>query len=156
VTRGGRFHNQGHLVYKSWVTPQDVIKYNDSNLFTNPKNWFEIKKRIGDRPNLNEKFDLYDNGGWEFFNKIGMPVGELYYFDANQNPICSVKEVESGEFRMEFDGDYNTWYCTSIEDCNEHELQAIIDKGCDNVERAKELMVENGYAPAGWYSQDEA
>lgn len=151
IARGGSFNNAGYLHYKAYTQPKDVVNNNQVNLFVNPENWFEIKKRIGDRPNLNEKFDLYDNGGWEFFNKIGMPVGELYYFDANRNPICSVESVESGEFRMEFDGDYNTWYCTDIENCDESELEAIIKEGRDNVERAKELMLEKGFAPAGWY-----
>lgn len=120
VTRGGRFNNAGHLVYQTYVSPSDVLRYNDTNLF--------------DREN---------------------EEGEMCYYDSSGCQLCPVSDVDKGEFRMEFDGHYNTWYCTDIEKCNESELNAIIEANADNVERAKELMVENGYVPEGWYDEEE-
>lgn len=120
ITRGGRFFNGGHLEYRAYVSPSDVLKYNDTNLFDGEND-----------------------------------EGELCYFDSSGHELCPFDDVASGEFRMEFDGHYNTWYCTDLEKCDESELKAIIEANADNVERAKELMVENGYVPEGWYEQQE-
>jgi len=145
VGRGGRFHNSGHKTYLSYTKPEKLVE-DDSNhwFFINPENYHEVKNKLGDRPNLLEKFDqCINDNDYTFFENLGFDMGEDYYFNGSGNALVSVEEVESGIFCINHDGDYDTDYSCYLDDCDEHELQLIVDDGRDNVEEARQLLIDN-------------
>lgn len=140
VGRGGRFHNAGHVSYCRFRTPEEHFNFAQEKnwLFLDPENWHDIKRQIGNRPNLLEKWDNMD---YDFFRQKGFDLGEMWYFDTNNNAIISEEDVESGIFILDFDGGYNTYYTQYLEDCTESELKLIVEEDCDYVQEAKELLI---------------
>lgn len=144
VGRGGRFHNQGHKSYLSYTTPDKLVEDDSKHwFFINPENYYEVKNKLGDRPNLLERFEQCSNDNdYTFFENLGFDMGEDYYFDGGGKALVSVADVESGIFSVNHDYDYDTDYSCYLEDCDEHELELIVEAGRDNVEEAKKLLIE--------------
>jgi hypothetical protein len=145
IGRGGKFHNAGHKSYLSYTKPSQLVEDDSKHwFFINPENYYDVKMQLGDRPNLLSKFDeCSDKNDFSWFEKKGFEMGKDYYFDANGNALVSVQEVESGIFSINHDNEYDTNYSCYLENCDERELELIIKADCDNVEEAKQLLINN-------------
>lgn len=99
VGRGGRFNNPGHLYFLGQMDIQQLLTLCDNS--------------------RNHTF-YYDR------DKAGRFIPPAY-FDSNGNKIITMKQVETGVGYLEWDTTYNTDYAIRLEDCDEKELQAILD-----------------------------
>jgi hypothetical protein len=137
VGRGGRFHNAGHLSYISGY--KDEIDNYTEDLFSNYEGAFEISKAIGKRENLSAKYDeCCDNDDFSFFEKLGFEIGEKYYFNCGGNTGLLVDNDGTGSINI--DNDYNTTYCLHLEECDEYQLQLIINDNSLYSNDAMELL----------------
>ena len=50
--------------------------------------------------------------------------GETWYVD-HSGRGCSTGEIESGNFRFDFDGEYDTWHGSTISNLSEQEIELI-------------------------------
>jgi hypothetical protein len=127
IGRGGHFNNQGHLTF---IGENKIGKYTD-DLFLTFENAYEVGKKIDGRENLSRKLEQAikgDNDAVAFFEKIGLPLGEKVYQDGSGALVgLSEKDVETGIGRIDIDGPYDTTYTCLLSNCDERELQAILD-----------------------------
>ena len=130
IGRGGHFHNPGHL---SFIGKKLISDFTDS-LFIGFENQRDVFKTIGDRTNirtqLNEVIDSdYDEDlKAAFERRTGLNLGDLVYMDCNNNPVgLTVAEAETGIGRINIDQDYDTTSTCKLSDCNEKEMQLIVD-----------------------------
>ena len=91
ITRGGRFNNPGHLIYKGAMSLDQLISYVDNS------------------------------GGNLFYNEDSMS-----YYDVNGNEVIDNDTLLTGVGVLDFDGSYDTWYVTNIENLTEKEVSAIL------------------------------
>lgn len=105
IGRGGRFNNQGFLRF---LGEKKIGEFTD-HLFDNYEGLRKLREAIGDRENLNEKFEsCLDNNDFTFFEKLGFDLGEKVYFDCSGNEVgLTEKDVESGIGCIDEDGDYD-------------------------------------------------
>lgn len=125
IGRGGKFHNQGFL---SFIGKNKIGDFTD-NLFLNYENLDDVKKAIKDRPNLEKKFDkCLNDDNFSFFEKLGFDFGEKVYFDGGGNQVeLTEKEEETGIGRINIDHDYDTTYTTYLDECDQKEVEAILN-----------------------------
>lgn len=99
IGRGGRFHNPGHLSFIGEMDIKDLLRLCD-----NSRNWTFWQDR--------------DSKG-----KFCTPG----YYDTSGYLIISDKQIATGIGWLEWDTIYDTDYSIRLEDCDEKELQAILD-----------------------------
>ena len=121
--RGGRYYNAGHVTFLGEKKISDFTY----DLFVRFENESEILEKIGDRPNLIEKFEeCRDNEDFSFFKKLGLDAGELIYTDGNKPVGLTVAEAETGIGRIDIDGEYNTISACLVSDLSEDDIEIII------------------------------
>lgn len=132
--RGGRFHNSGHTSFCGTKTISEVLSMNDSgkhNSFLNKENQVEIYNLLKKR-NLENLLELFekcsDNSDFSRFEKLtGLELGEDVYTDCNGTQIITVAEVETGVGILDWDGDYDTDTCMLLSDCQQGDLELILE-----------------------------
>ncbi len=122
--RGGRFYNAGHVTFLGEKKISDFTY----DLFVRFENESEILEKIGDRPNLIEKFEeCRDNEDFSFFKKLGFDAGEMVYTDGNGNQVgLTVEEADSGVGSINIDNEYNTTTCVFVKDLSDDDINIII------------------------------
>jgi hypothetical protein len=71
---------------------------------------------------LDQLISHVDNSGKNlFFNEENGS-----YYDCNGNEIIDAAAVATGLGELDFDGIYDTWYVTTLEDLSEKEVEAIL------------------------------
>ena len=132
IGRGGHFHNPGHL---SYLDEKPISHYVD-DLFLNYENEKDFKNRYGyDSTGDSDQrciLDLITDKDFdELEERFGITeeqLGEAIYFDGGGNPVgLTESECEIGIGRINIDYDYDTTYTRFLSDCNEAEMQAILD-----------------------------
>lgn len=127
IGRGGKFNNAGHTTFNG------VSKIGNftNNLFLKYENEGEIYKLLYNRnlDNLRTKLEeCVDNENVSFFEKLGLKLGNKIYFDHNGNEVgLTENECESGIGKIDIDGIYDTVYTQLLENCEDWELQQILD-----------------------------
>ena len=122
--RGGRFYNAGHVTFLGEKKISDFTY----DLFVRFENESEILEKIGDRPNLIEKFEeCRDNEDFSFFKKLGFDAGEMVYTDGNGYQVgLTVEEADSGVGSINIDNEYNTTTCVFVKDLSDDDINIII------------------------------
>lgn len=125
--RGGRFHNHGHVTF---LGEKEISDFTE-DLYDCYENQGELLKIINRRENLEAKFyECCDNDDFTFFEKLGFNLGEKVWFTDTGNAVgLTESEVEVGVGRIDIDGGYNTTYTCFLKDCDQNELQLILDSG---------------------------
>ena len=99
IGRGGRFNNQGH---KS---------------FNGEKNILQVLSDCDNSGQLNFIHERDEKG------RFCSP----YYADCNGGFLISVKDANTGVGSLDWDGDYDSDYCQYLSECNENELNLILE-----------------------------
>lgn len=103
------------------------------DLFLSYVNRFEVAEKIGDRANLNALLDDaldYDYGAEARAKlvKLGLDLGECIYTDENGHDTgLSMAMLATGIGCINIDHEYNTTYTCRLSDCDENELQLILE-----------------------------
>ena len=135
IGRGGHFHNPGH---KSFIGEEKIGKYTD-DLFLNFENESKVLKKVRNNSILikfeSEILDAITERNFEILESFGITedeLGDRVYTTCVGNSVgLTEEEEEIGVGCINKDGDYDTTYCCFLEDCNDHELQLIIDYNYD-------------------------
>ncbi len=147
IGRGGRFRNQGHLLF---IGEKTINQFTD-DLFTSHPNLKDFKDRFGyDYTGDKDQkciLDLCSDEDYEELeNRFGITekdLGELEYYDGDGNPVgLTVKELETGIGCIDIDGQYNTTYTTFASNLSEKELKLVIESNPYNIQ---EILVEFGF-----------
>jgi hypothetical protein len=130
IGRGGQFYNPGHKTFIG----EYKIGYFINNLFIGYENQGEISRKIGNRENLRGLYERAlefgsDTSAKDRFERLtGLSFGEEVYYDGNGNEVgLTAAEEATGIGCINIDNEYNTTYTCRLEDCDENELQIIVE-----------------------------
>lgn len=130
VGRGGRFNNQGHVTF---IGEQPIGDFT-YDLFRGFENQYGVLGIIGDRTNLLSLYEsavadgTTDSKAYNRLQKFGLDLGEICYYDGSGHNVgLTAEQVEWGIGTINIDNQYDTTYTCYLEDCEEVELQLIID-----------------------------
>ncbi|MEC7753808.1 MAG: hypothetical protein VYB44_07245 [Bacteroidota bacterium] len=125
IGRGGRFHNPGHktflgedFAYKHDVENKNFLAFkNEAELIEN--NGEELLEKINEVPH-----DITSPEYVSFCEKYG-DLGSIILQKESGNYIGDYA-ADGEAFSYDEDGEYDTTYGISIEDCDEEELEIIV------------------------------
>ena len=100
--RGGRFHNAGYITFRGEYDFQKLLQLCSDVLF-------EVK-------------ETFDEDG----NEVALPENEWYVHDGTENHLLDGKaEMEAKTGCLDFDGEYDTDYTRTLDECGEKEWDAL-------------------------------
>lgn len=142
IGRGGRFYNGGHKTFYGF---KNINEFTD-NLFLTVEDESDLEYEIGDRINLLEKFqECREDLDFDFFAKLKLTTGKLVWIDHNRSEV-GLDYINDGTGTIDLDGIYDTTICKRLEDCDENELQMILDANLYMDYGVEELIKEKlGY-----------
>jgi hypothetical protein len=142
IGRGGRFHNPGFLTF---IGENKISKYTDDLFLSFDMtaalklvklkftDYFWKNGQIDGRKDIESYFiDLITDEKYddlqEIFGITLQQLGEKEHRDANGNSTgLTEAESDSGIGRINIDDSYDTTYTCLLSDCDEKQLQAILD-----------------------------
>lgn len=102
VGRGGRFHNPGYITFRGEYDFQHLLRVCSDSLF-----WV---------------MESYDDDG----NEKPLAESEWYVHDGTDMHLLDGKdEMEARTGSLNFDNDYNKDYTTTLDDCDDAEMEAL-------------------------------
>lgn len=130
IGRGGRFYNGGHVTCLGFKDINDIVNIADDryNLFTAFENQQELFDTIKGYDNLESKYyECSDNNDFSWFeNKFNFDIGKLIYTSGDGNAVGLAVDND-GTGCINFDGNYNTYYCQRLSDCDDNEVKIAFD-----------------------------
>lgn len=124
--RGGRFYNAGHVTF---IGSKNINEFT-SDLFSNYENASEIWDKIKGRENLENLYNEFICEGSDrataLFKKLGFDFGKQTY-TTETGHFVGLDVENDGTGSIDIDGEYNTTSCTFLNDCEERELNLILE-----------------------------